>query len=289
MKSMLSLLVLALFLTSCGSTQKIDKKALAKVKKVAVIVYSVPQKIDFRDDPTKENEVSLLGMIAKAFTVGEGSKAATLSQKAFIHAVNKNKNSPFKIANCKEVRENKAFAKLVKDINDKAAKAAVAAPKKKEGGMMGWMKKANSMMGSSSAKNLSSAPVGLASFGLATQWGEGNATTGKDGESDYIKKALDVLGVDGVLLINDLGYSFSCKACIGGTGAASTGSAFHASIITKGGKSILDVNQWFGTTSFSTGVVSGIVNPLSQDKMFVAHGEKMAEEFIEQVVETLEK
>lgn len=288
MKSLFSLLILALFLTSCGSTQKIDKNELKKVKKVAVVLYSVPQTIDFRSDPKKEDDMSLMKAVAKAFTVGDGVKAAGISQKSFIHTINKSGKLPFKIVGCGKVKKNPALSKIVGTLNKKAAEAA-AKKDKDNSGALGMMKMGLSFMGAGKKEVLASSPEGLASFGLVKEWGDGNALTGSKGESEYLDQALKSLGVDAILAVNDLGYSFSCKACIGGTGSASTGSAFHVSLIGKGQKHILDVNQWFSTTDFSTGVISGIVNPLSQDKMFKAHGKKMAEELIKQVLESLEE
>ena len=232
--------------------------------------------------------MSLMKAVAKAFTVGDGVKAAGISQKSFIHTMNESKKLPFKIIGCGKVKNSEALSKIVSKINKKAA-ADAAQKAKGNSGALGMMKMGLSFMGAGKKEVLSSAPEGLASFGLINEWGDGSALTGKDGEKEYLDAALKDLGVDAVLAINDLGYSFSCKACIGGTGSASTGSAFHASLIIKGQKHILDINQWFATTDFSTGVISGVVNPLSQDKMFKAHGKKMAQELIKQILESLEK
>lgn len=102
---------MTLFLVSCSSTKKIDRNALKKVKKVAVIVYTVPSKIEFKEDPRgkKDSGFSLndvVKAIAKDATAGEGSRAADLALKEFIHTANK-EGLPFKIVSYKTMKKIK--------------------------------------------------------------------------------------------------------------------------------------------------------------------------------------
>jgi hypothetical protein len=117
----------------------------------------------------------------------------------------------------------------------------------------------------------------------------GKALIGSTDEKAYIAKALAILGVDAVMVINYPGFSFSCKACTGGTGSASTGSAFNVSLISKKGEKILNIRQWFSFTPESSAVVTGIVNPSTQKSLFKAHGEKTAKLFSEEFKDALKE
>mgnify|MGYP003682944245 CR=1 FL=1 len=125
-------------------------------------------------------------------------------------------------------------------------------------------------------------PNNLQAFGLSKNWWDGKALMGTTDEKAYITKVIKDLGVDAVMVINDPGFSFSCKPCIGGTGNASTGSAFNVSLIGKDGKEILNVRQWFSYTPDNSAIVAGIVNPNTQKSLFKAHGEKTAKLFSEE-------
>ncbi|MGK0367395.1 MAG: hypothetical protein ACI9QD_000529 [Thermoproteota archaeon] len=268
------------FLASCGSTKKIDTAAIKRIKKVAVIVYSVPEKIEFRENPRGEKSKGFsLADLAKALlkdaTAGVGSQAATIAMNQFVKTL-KYEKLPFKVITLKEMKMKKAFKKL-------AIKKVV---KKKEKKKSGWMSMAANFAGVKSEIKAHS-PTGLREFGLSKNWWDGKALMGSADEKEYIDKAIKALGVDAVLVINDPGFSFSCKACIGGTGAASTGSAFNISLVGKGGKVLLNLRQWFGTSSESSAVVTGIVNPYTQNSLFKAHGEKTAKLFSEEFKEAL--
>ncbi|OFZ69725.1 MAG: hypothetical protein A2451_00400 [Bdellovibrionales bacterium RIFOXYC2_FULL_39_8] len=99
--------------------------------------------------------------------------------------------------------------------------------------------------------------------------------------------------VDAALLINDYGYSFSCRSCtdIHGemTGAASTGSAFLATMVDKDGDAIFSITDWFDKTDGKAAMVSNIVNPLSHDALFRAHGVKMAQVWAAALNKKIEK
>ena len=82
--------------------------------------------------------------------------------------------------------------------------------------------------------------------------------------------------MDAAILINDSGFSYACEFCIGDSGAASTGSAFTASMVTRSGDVILNMQEWFATTDAQAVMYAGIVNPLQQTSLFEEHGRKMA-------------
>ena len=105
---------------------------------------------------------------------------------------------------------------------------------------------------------------------------------------DYVcgdDRAARALNVDAVMLLTDSGYSFVCDACIGGTGAASTGSAFSSTMIDRNGKVILVLRQWFLVSKGSSVVAAYIVNPLQWDSLFREHGKKLATVWADQYKE----
>jgi hypothetical protein len=278
---LLLLSIVALVLVSCGSTKKIDRKGIKQLKKVAVIVYTVPEQIEFKDDPRGKKGGFSLGDIVKAIakdaTAGSGAHASDVSLKAFIKTANKF-SLPFKLVSYKALKRNKKFIKL-------GSMRAPVVVEKKKSGFGGFMSKVGSMTGGDAPK--ASGPTYLKSFGLNKNWWDGKGLIGTQDEAAYIKASMEALGVDGVIIVNDPGFSFSCEACVASTGSASTGSAFNISIVGKNGKSLVDLRQWFSTSPGSAVIVTGIVNPLQQDKLFKYHGVKTAKLFVEELTDAL--
>ncbi|MBI2522362.1 MAG: hypothetical protein HYV97_18220 [Bdellovibrio sp.] len=282
MKLVLLALVIML-LASCGSTKKIDKDRISKVKTVAVVVYSVPQRIEFKEDPRGQKSgtslTDVVKMIAKEASVGDGVKASDKALKEFIHTANTSQ-LPFKFVSYDDMKKNKKFVDL-------GSYRAPAPAKKEESGFSSFMTTVASYTGG--GQPLCAGPEYLQNFGLVNNWWDGKASTGTSDEAEYIKKSIEALGVDAVLIINDPGFSFSCEACVGGTGSASTGSAFTVTLIDKEGKELLNLRQWFGTSPGSAAIVAGAVNPLQQDKLFAQHGIKTANLFVEEFSDALNK
>lgn len=280
MKSLVFLASLSV-LVSCG-TAKVKKEDMATIKKVAIVTYSIPQKIEFRDDPKEQNKPGLMDLVkvvAKNFTEVDGKKAAELSYNEFVKSINASTQLPFKAMTLEELRKNTKFQELVTSTLKKETPKAAEAT--------GWMGKLQSLAGTNDTKN-STTVEGIATFGIDTNWQDSDALVKTEEEKEFLKKALDVLNVDAIMVINDMGYSFSCEACIGGTGSASTGSAFNVSLINKDMKNVMNVRQWFSFSKASAPIVTGIVPPAMFEKLFVAHGVKMANEFISET-ETLLK
>lgn len=259
---LLPLLGAMLILAGCSfGKAAIDKKAMDKVKTVAVVVYTVPKNIKYRSDP-KDDAASLLAIAAaiSGNQYGKGTVAATTAHKEFINTLRKQK-LPFKIVAYKAMKKN---AKL---------KRLYTKPKvQKEGntGMLGslFAPRSNNLDGS--------APKGLNQYGLSDKWTQGKALTGKEGEKEYLQQAIKALNVDAVLVINDPGFSFSCEACIGSSGAASTGSAFIAALVGPSGNEIVRVREWFATTDAQAPMLAGIVAPNQHKRLFKEHGKRMA-------------
>lgn len=258
---LLPLLVAALILAGCSfGGAKIDKKAINKIKTVGVVVYTVPSYIKYRSDPKSDG--SLLLAIAAAATgegFGKGAVAATTAHKEFVKTLRK-QGLPFKIVSYKAMNKN---AKL---------KGLYIEPKK-------IVKASSSMFGSlvfGTNTLEGSAPKGFNQYGLTNVWSTGKAITGKEGEKEYLQQAIKALNVDAVLVINDPGFGFSCEACIGSTGIASTGSAFIASLVDRSGNEIVRVREWFATTDAQAPMAVGVVAPGQHKRLFKAHGRKMA-------------
>ncbi len=287
---LLVLLTLAagLLLASGCSSVNFDKEAVGKVKKVAVVLYTVPLSIEYYEDP-QDHQKTLLQIAAALATINNGQQAATISQKTFITELNR-QGLGFKAISQAQIMNNTAYLNISNKYIATRMEQKAEAEKKKSGAM-----KALSMLsamggGGSSAIPEGIGPEGQPEFGLITEWITSNsALTGSEGEMDYIKAAISALGVDAAIVINDQGYSFGCEACIGGTGSGSTGSAFLISIVDKNGSEILGMREWFAFQPRSAAMLTYIVNPLQHDSLFEGHGIKTARVFADLFREESEK
>lgn len=273
MKNVLFLTLLSI-LASCGSAT-FKKEEVTSIKKVAIVAYSIPEKIEFRDDPKQENKpgiMDLVKVVAKSFTEVDGKKAAELSYNEFVKSINTSPNLPFKALTLEELRKNSKFQELVNSTLKKEAPVAAEST--------GWMGKLQSLASTNEDVRSSTTVAGIATFGIDKNWKDADALVKTEEEKEFLKKSLEILNVDAIMVINDMGYSFSCEACIAGTGSASTGSAFNVTLINKDMKSVMNVRQWFGFSKASAPIVTGIIPPPMYEKLFIAHGGKMASEFI---------
>lgn len=273
MKNVL-LLALLTVLASCGSAS-FKKEEVTSIKKVAIVAYSIPEKIEFRDDPKEQNKPGLMDLVkvvAKNFTEVDGKKAAELSYNEFVKSINTSPTLPFKALTLEDLRKNVQFQELVKSTQKKETPAAAVAD-------TGWMGKLQSLAVSNEGPS-STTLEGIATFGIDKNWSDSDALMKTEDEKAFLKKSFEILNVDAIMVINDMGYSFSCEACVAGTGSASTGSAFNVTLINKDMKSVMNVRQWFGFSKASAPIVTGIIPPPMYEKLFTAHGGKMASEFI---------
>lgn len=254
-------------ISACGLKRDMNISEIKKINKVAVIFYTIPEQIVLRSSPTKPAEGSLLGMAAEMVEGNVGLNAANTAHKLFIETLNK-QSLPFKVMSQSEMMANREFVSLYQPPKPKPVK-------KETEGVMGFLGGvlADSMAPPPEMQGI--APTHMMQFGLAV-YESGSALTGKPGELNYVKKAMEALKVDAAILINDSGFSYACEFCIGDTGAASTGSAFTATIITRSGSEILSMQEWFATTDAQAALYAGIVNPLQQTSLFEEHGRKMA-------------
>ena len=269
-------LSLSVFLTACSfGKNTVNVEEVKKIKNVAVIMYTVPEQITYRDDP-RENSTGVLAALAETAIGKNGSNAADTAVKTFTESLQKQDLS-FDVMSYSSVVSNKKFAALYKPVS--------AAKTQADEGMMGQaLSFLGSMSGSKSTVGV--APKNMNQYGLASDWTGDTALTTKEGESDYIKQAIEALKVDAVLVVNDPGFSFSCEACVGGSGAASTGSAFNATLIARSGP-VMNIREWFATTDEQGAILAGVVDPTEHTELFEEHGRKMAQVYATAAKESL--
>ncbi|MBI4081487.1 MAG: hypothetical protein HY423_02645 [Candidatus Lambdaproteobacteria bacterium] len=246
----------------------VDKAEYQKVKTVAVVIYTVPESIEYKDDP-REKKKSLLQQVIQAVAKGDGVKAATVSQASFSEALNR-QGLPFRVLSADEVRSNPGYSSL--------NMSSYVKPKEQPAGGA-TMQLAMSFMGAKSGPPDGSAPQGLVQFGLPQDWSGGNPLMGTKDETRYLTDTIKALGVDAALVVADPGYAFVCNACAGGTGDGSTGSAFMVSLVNPQGKPILAMREWFATSGGHAAMVAYAVNPLQHESLYKQHGEYMAKVF----------
>ena len=268
-----SIVVFGMLFAGCSTGKAVLKKDnIVQVKKVAVVLYTTPLEIEQRDNPRKTvsgSDSSLWGAVkelARAAGKGDGPQAATLAHESFSEALNRQGLS-FEVMTQTEMRANKVFTDLY---------SPPAPPKEKETESVGSFLKSTFLPPKGPKFAVGAAPAGFNQYGLIGDWNQGSGLLGTLEEKKYIMDAIKALNVDAAIVINDPGYSFVCKACIGGTGSASTGSAFTTSMVSKDGDVILDMREWFAYTEADAIITSYIVNPLQTEKLFKEHGRKMA-------------
>jgi hypothetical protein len=257
-------------LLGCGGAA-INKEEIGKVKTAAVLIYTVPPTIEYRADP-KETKKSLLQMVAQAAASGSGTRAATLSHKTFSDGLNQ-QGLPFRVLNADEVRNNAAFIAL-------NAPAMSKKEKKDDSGMGKALAFASALGGGAKDKSVGVATDGLPQFGMPEGFGASPLSDSEE-EKRYLQAAMKALNVDAAIVVADIGYSFACNLCVGGTGDGSTGSAFMVAMVNRSGKPILGVQEYFLTSGAHAAMVAYAVNPLQHDTMFETHGKRMAEVFVE--------
>jgi len=262
------IIVASMILSACGGSA-VNKAEFGKVKTAAVLVFTVPSDIEYRADP-KETSKSLLQQVIQAVAKGDSNRAASLSYETFTAGLN-GTGLPFRVLSADEVRNNAAFNAL--------NPPSFSLKAKKDDSALG---KAMSFMGGPKAAGIGVGPDGLPQFGMVGGYGV-SPLSGSDDEKRYLSAAMKALNVDAAIVVIDHGYSFSCNACVGGTGDGSTGSAFSSAMVNREGKLIAGVNQWFGVSGGHAAMVGYAVNPLQHDSLFKAHGGRMAEVYIAQL------
>lgn len=263
MKKNMLIALLTVFVASCSSQSvKLDEDKMKNIKNVAVVVYTLKAKIAYRDDP-KQDDSDLGAWAANTTAYGLGEKAANKSFPEFVKELNA-QNLPFKVMSVDDMKTNSAFMALQPEassekLTDEAMKAALTSAKTNKAG---------------------TSASGFINFGLPRKWkSDGSALTGKKGEMEYIKKAIDALGVDAAIVIVDRGTSFQCRiACVLGSGDATMGGAFNAALVGKDGSIILGVNNWFNGKAHAL-MARYVVNPLQREKLYSQHGVRMAQVF----------
>ena len=270
------ILLLPALLAACSfgkNTVNLDE--VKKIKNVAVIMYTVPEQITYRAN-ARDNSTGLLAALVETSIGKNGYKAADAAIRTFTQTLQK-QDLPFNIMSHSKVISNAQFTALYHPASTTETKT--------ETGFLGKF-----ISNVTSDKSIGAAPTKMNQYGLVTAWTGNSALTNKGGENNYIKKSIEALKVDAVLVINDIGFSFSCEACIGAggamNGAASTGSAFNATLVTRSGP-VMNIREWFATTDEQGAMVAGIVNPTEHKVLFEEHGRKMARVFAAATKESL--
>jgi hypothetical protein len=278
----------SIFFAACGAGTRISIKrdGYEAVKTVAVVEYTVPPTIEYKDNPRAGQKSSLLKTVVKMIATIDSGKAAATAHEAFSEALNEQGLS-FRVLPAAEVRANAAFSALA------PAPAAQEEPAAAQGGFKGaigsFMKSVKASLGP--VKGV--APEGLNAYGLTSGWPKGSALTGGAQEKEYLRQAARALNVDAVLVVNDQGFSLSCTACAGAVGnmngAGSTGSAFSTALVGRDGEVLMEASEWFATSGASAVMAMSSINPLEHEKLFKAHGKKTAAVFAALVKKKLGK
>lgn len=274
----LALVSASIFFTACGAGTRLSIKRdrYEAVKTVAVVEYTVPPTIEYKENPRAAQKSSLLKTVIKMVATVDPGKAATTAHEAFCEALNEQGLS-FRVLPTSALRGNAAFGALAAPAP--AAEEPAAAQEGLKGKFGSLLKTVKASWGP--VKGVG--PSGLRAYGLASGWPKGSALTGGETEKEYLRQAVQALGVDAVLVVNDQGFSLSCTACAGAVGnmngAGSTGSAFAAALVDKNGDVLMEASEWFATSGASAVMAMSSVNPLEHEKLFKAHGRKMAAVF----------
>ncbi|MCH9044625.1 MAG: hypothetical protein IIA40_00800 [SAR324 cluster bacterium] len=253
-----------LFLMGCAAS--INKPRIQAVKSAAVVLFTVPRQIEFRDD-SKESRQTILQALAQAVTSGDGARAATLSHQTFTETLRK-QALPFNVLTVAETRGVPAFSALYRPPETtKEEKEEESEP----------VFKLSFEMGPAPGVHSGAAPDGFNSYGLVQNWSSWNPLVGSEEEAKYILAVIKALNVDAIIAIADPGYSFVCDICSGGnTGTASTGSRFMGAMVDREGEVILKMQAMFSSTDEEGAMLAGAVNPMAHDELFTEHGRKMA-------------
>jgi len=255
-----------------------------EIKKVAVVLYTVPITIKYYDDP-REKKMNAFQIAAFMAAVQNGPQAASNAMNGFINQMNEEGLS-FKFMTQDEMMDNGDFVDLLDKhtsiIMDRKAKAAAERKAKKQSTVskaLGFLSKLSKATGGNPDYE-GAGPKDFPEFGMAFEWkSSDSALMGTEGEMDFVKGAIKALGVDAVMVINEPGFSFGCEACVGGTGSGTTHTTFLATMLDRDGEVIMEMRQWWNVGGGSAAMAGYIINPLQHDSLFVKHGAKTARVF----------
>jgi len=270
-KNILFIVLFSFALVSCNESVKVDEDKLKNIKKVAVVVFTLKARIAHRDDP-KDDDTDIAAWGPNRTAFGLGQKAADLAYPTFIEELNR-QGLPFNVMSFEEMKSNTAFMAMQPakkdEMTDKAMLATVTALKPNRG---------------------AASANGFINFGLPKKWkSSGSAVTGGKDELEYIRKAIEALGVDAAIVIVDRGTSFQCRlACVVGTGDSTMGGAFNGALVGKDGSVIFEVNNWFQGKAHAA-MAGYIVNPAQRTKLYEQHGVRMGQVFSETLLKFINK
>ncbi len=252
-------------LLSMGCAASINKPKIQAVKSAAVVLFTVPIRIEFRDD-SKGTRQTIVQALAQAVTAGDAARAATLSHQTFT-ATLAQQGLPFNVLTVAETRGEPAFSALYRLPEIKEQKEEESEP----------VFSLSFEMGPAPGVHPGAAPDGFNSYGLAQEWSTWNPLVGSEEEAKYILAVIKALNLDAIIANADPGYAFVCDICSGGSsGTASTRSKFMGAMVDREGEVILKMQGSFSSTDEEGALLAGAVNPMAHAELFTEHGRKMA-------------
>ena len=271
----LGISIISSLLLLMGCAAIINKPKIQAVKSAAVVLFTVPIQIEFRDE-SKKSRQKLLQALAQALTIGDGARAATLSHQTFTETLRK-QGLPFKVLTVAETRGVPAFSALYRPPETKEEKSEPVF-------------KLSFEMGPAPGVAPGAAPEGFNSYGLVQEWATWNPLVGSEEEAKYIRAVIKALHVDAIIAIADPGYSFGCDICSGGSsGTASTRSKFMGAMVDREGEVILKMQGSFSSTDEEGALLAGSVNPMAHAELFAEHGREMAVLFADSFHKAMKK
>ena len=270
---LIALILLVVTLTSCSLSripfaEKDYRSELAKIKSAAVIIYSVPESINYRKNPKETLDSNLLTKAMKLMAKADGEVAATVAYRSFVSEL-KNSDLPFSVMSKVNMLSNNQFAELVAPEPE----LTVA------GISLDQVASVISMFDGKKSKSASeekgAAPESMKSFGLSYLDSD---------ELNFIKQSIAALNVDAAIVVYDPGMSFICDSCVlvsgaGATGTGTTGSSYTVNIIDGNGTTLMKYRSWFKESGETAPMAASTIDPREHEKLYVAHGAKIGSLF----------
>ncbi|MDH5228882.1 MAG: hypothetical protein OEZ58_01435 [Gammaproteobacteria bacterium] len=272
----LAICIACILAASCATMKKDNRDQLSKIKSVAVVLFTVPEKIVYRPDPRETMKKNMLTQAIKMLSTGDGTKAATLAHNSFIEELNSNKLS-FSVLQPRTMLDNEQFVRLatppekfqVAGVDVDMVAGAISMFSKGKYGKK--------------REPTGAAPESMRAYGIAEP---SQAWSNTDGEVQFVRDAIASLDVDAAIIVSDPGMSFYCHACVlvasaGASGISSTGSNYTVAIVDKRGKILYQYHHWFTGTDATAKMIASAVNPEEHGTLFTAHGKTIGKAFSE--------
>lgn len=268
-----AIMLMLVFFEGCSLSkfqlvEKDYRPQLAQIKSAAVVIFSVPENIQYRKNPRESLDNNLLTKAIKLLAKADGEIAATMAYRSFVTEL-QHSGLPFSVMSKDDMLANNQFAELVAP-DPELTVAGVSMEQ-----VVSVISMFNSKSSNSVTKEKGAAPKSMKSFGF------GQINTD---ELNFIKQSISALGVDAAIVVYDPGMSFNCKSCVlldgaGATGAGTTGSSYTIKIVDKSGTMLMKYRNWFKETEESATMAASTIDPREHEKLYTAHGTKIGSQF----------